>query len=129
MIQGNKQSRSLCSKNVKKRCEAIVMMVLSSDPATLREMNSSQLSRQFTQSSCHLRRTFRKHTGISLRAFIKQVKLLKSAFLLLTDETLTIRQVAKIFGFSSVDYFYLSFRQFFFVTPGKWRELWSEKRK
>ena len=112
-------------KTVEKRCEEIVNLILSSDLATLSEMDYSRLSQRLAISQNHLGVSFRQQKGISLSAFIKQVKLLKSAFLLLSDKTLTISQAAEVCGFESLDYFYSSFKQFFLVTPGKLRELWS----
>jgi AraC-like DNA-binding protein len=41
---------------------------------------------------------------------------------MLEKRDLTVKEIAEIFGFDSVDYFINSFKKFFGMTPGKFKK-------
>lgn len=75
---------------------------------------------QFSEYYFH--RTYSAVTGESLYAFIKRVRLEKSAFLLLTNPKLSITEVGMAVGFSSSATYAKAFKQFYGVSATEYKK-------
>lgn len=68
-----------------------------------------------------LERKFKKHLGISPRAFLMRVRL-REASRLLSETNLSIEQVARQVGFGSAAYLSGRFRRLFGISPRRYRQ-------
>jgi AraC-like DNA-binding protein len=106
-----------------KLCKEIVRLIVTSDNTQLKDLHSGKLAQDYDLTQPYLTRIFRECEGISLREFIKRVKLLRIALLMLENRNLKVWKIAEYFGFDSVDSFTKNFKNFFNgITPGKFKK-------
>jgi transcriptional regulator GlxA family with amidase domain len=72
-------------------------------------------------SSNHLRHLFKKNRGISMVAYLNQVRM-ERARSLLTQSRLPLKQVARLCGFADEYYFSAVFRRHNHIAPGQYRQ-------
>lgn len=72
-------------------------------------------------SRAHFSRAFKKSTGETPARFIMRRRIVKARELL-SDQTLSLAEVAQLTGFSSQAHFTAAFRNDMQVTPGRYRE-------
>ncbi len=106
----------------KKNCEEIIMLILKVDREILKDLNCSKIALMHGLDRSYLSRNFKECHGINFREVIKRLKLLRCAFCLVERRDLTNKEIADIFGFSRVDSFINSFKNFFGITPGKFKK-------
>lgn len=82
----------------------------------------SELAREAGMSRSNLLRKVKKHTGLSVSQYIRQVRL-EHAMELLKQEALTVSEIAYRVGFNSTSYFIKCFREHYGYPPGE-----AEKR-
>ena len=105
-----------------KLCKEIVRLIVTSDNTQLKNLHSVKLAQDYDLTQPYLTRIFRECEGISLREFIKRVKLLRIALLMLENRNLKVWKIAEYFGFEDVEHFIRHFKKFFGgVTPGKFK--------
>ncbi len=73
-------------------------------------------------SRSSLFRKIKSLTGFSLSAFIRSVRLKKAAYLILTEEDITLKEVAFQVGFNTYKYFKNSFQKQFNCLPSEYKE-------
>ncbi len=81
----------------------------------------SSLAEQFHKSEGYLSRYIRRETGYTLVQLLKRYRM-KQAGIMLRETTLSVEQVMLEIGYTDVSYFYKVFRQYFGMTPKKYRE-------
>ena len=89
------------------------------------ELSLELLARELSCSPVELREEFRRETGISLAGFVKSVRLVQAAYLLLEKDE-SPAQLAQRCGFRSYDTFATSFEDLFRVSPEEFRERGGE---
>lgn len=104
------------------RCEDIVKYIIKSDPGVFKDLNTKKLASMFDVNRSYLSRTFKKFQGVKLEEWLKRIKMLKIAFLILEKKQLKINQIAKEFGYESKNYFIKDFKKFFLTSPGKFKK-------
>jgi AraC-like DNA-binding protein len=80
-----------------------------------------ELSGFFGYSERHMSRILKSYTGFSYQENLNHIKM-RAAVNLLGDRTKSIDQIAGLLGFSTAYSFRKSFKNFFGITPGKYRE-------
>jgi two-component system response regulator YesN len=103
----------------KKICEEIIMIILKCDRKVLKDLNCSKLAKMYGLHRSSLSRIFKECRGIYLIESLKRLKLLRCALFMAENRDLTVKEIAGIFGFNSVDYFIKSFKKIFGMTPGE----------
>jgi len=98
-------------------CHEITHFVISSTAEEFREINCDFIAKKYGISPGYLSRTFKAIKGMSLREFIKRIKLLRCALSMYENTDLTIEQIAKKSGFIGIDHFRRSFKRFYGTTP------------
>lgn len=83
---------------------------------------------EFNMSRSSLFRKIKSLTGLSLSAFIRSVRLKKAALLILTDDDISLKEVAFQVGFNTYKYFKTSFQKQFDCLPSRYKEL-NQKQK
>ena len=81
------------------------------------------LALHVAMSPFHFNRVFKEIVGESVHAYIKRVKLEHAANCLIFNPDITITQAMQDVGFSSNASFSGAFKEYFGVTPTKWREI------
>ena len=92
------------------------------------DLNVQQLCVTLGMSRVQLYRKIKALLGYSVSDYIKQVRLKKASFLLLESD-LTISEVAYEVGFSSPAYFSTAFKQMYQVSPKKYQQRKTNKKK
>ena len=81
------------------------------------------LSSLVSMSPFHFNRVFKKITGESLHSYIRRVRLEHSANALLFNPDSSVTEILQSSGFASNSSFTHAFKEYFGVTPTKWREV------
>jgi AraC-like DNA-binding protein len=102
-----------------KICEEIIKIILKSDLNILKDLTCSKLALMYGIDRSYLSRIFKECQGIYLREALKRLKLLRCAFFMVENRDLTVKETYNLFGFENLNYFIISFREFFGMTPGK----------
>ena len=100
-------------------CREITRCVISSLPKELKHICCDRIAINFGISPAYLSRTFKATKGMSLREFIKRIKLLRCALAMYGNPDLTVEQIAGNHGFADIEYFRKSFKTLFGTTPQK----------
>ncbi|CAI6061704.1 response regulator transcription factor [Cohnella sp. JJ-181] len=85
------------------------------------DLSLEGLANQVYLTPSYLSYLFKKETGQSLIRYITQVRMEKAAELL-QDTNIKIVDICHMLGYRSSNYFIQSFRQYYGVTPAKYRE-------
>ncbi|MCD7898854.1 MAG: response regulator [Bacteroides sp.] len=88
-----------------------------SDPG----LNVETLAADVGMSRVHLHRKLKELTNQSAKNFIRNIRL-KQAAILLTENNLTVSEVAYTTGFSNISHFSNSFKEFYGVSPKEYKE-------
>ena len=86
-----------------------------------KEILIDALAKQMGYSTPHLINKFKAYYGITPKAFISQVRILKAKELLLSTDKLS-REIAYLLGFSDELYFIRFFKKYTGLTPKQFRE-------
>ncbi|MCL1943880.1 MAG: response regulator [Candidatus Azobacteroides sp.] len=85
------------------------------------ELNVELLASGVGMSRVHMHRKLKELTGMSARDFIRSIRL-KQAGELLSNQKLTVSEVAYALGFSNLSHFSNSFREFYGMSPKEYAE-------
>jgi AraC-like DNA-binding protein len=80
--------------------------------------HASEIAREFHIHPDTLSRAFKDNFGIGLKRYINQIKM-RHAFLLLTQDRLSILIVSEMLGYNSTSSFSTQFRSYYGFPPGK----------
>lgn len=87
------------------------------------ELSVSGLADTFGVDRFKLSRTFKDEKGITLERFLHKERMFRCASLLVSDEDLTIKEVAAILGFCNCDYFIKKFKEYYGMLPSQYKEV------
>ena len=85
-----------------------------------KELSVEQLAEQVYMAPSYLSHVFKKETGQNLSKFIKAYRMEKAKEML-EDTHMKIVNISYEVGYSNVSYFCQSFREYFGVSPQKFR--------
>ena len=86
----------------------------------------SEMAVEMAMSRSSLHRRFKEITGVPTSEFIRNYRLERSKNLL-KNSLATISEVAYACGFTSLTYFDISFKAYFGITPGEYRDFINEE--
>lgn len=86
------------------------------------------ISRYIGISESHLRRRFRRETGMTVVDYITRYRIEKAKRLLETGEYV-IGEIYEKVGFSTSQYFSIVFKRYEKISPGQYQKKWSSRRK
>ena len=93
------------------------------------ELNVEMLAEGVGMSRVHMHRKLKELTNMSARDFIKSIRL-KQAADLLTNQKLTVSEVAYALGFGNLSHFSNTFREFYGMSPKEYtQEHWKGEEK
>lgn len=98
-------------------CKKIITFINESPLEELGQLTLLHVSKKFDINQSQLSRIFNKTMDVNLSDFFLRVKLLKSALLMHQNETLSIKEIANIAGFSDPEYFNTVFKKHFGKCP------------
>jgi AraC family transcriptional regulator len=102
-----------------KTCEDIIMTILKCDLELPGNLNCEKFSKMYGLHRSHISRIFKECNRVYFSESIRRIKLLRCAFFMAGKRDLTVKEIAKIFGFKRVSYFIKSFKKIFGMTPGE----------
>jgi AraC-like DNA-binding protein len=83
-------------------------------------VNAKALARELNVSYSSFRHTFQKHTGSSPHQYLLELRLVRARNLL-TQTTLSVKEIAQLAGFEDEHYFFRFFKMKTGLTAGEWR--------
>lgn len=81
----------------------------------------SKLISEFAYSKEYLRRSFKKHLGVTMTEYFNKQKM-HYAYSLLLSTSYSIEQICELIGITNIAYFYQLFKKHFGITPHSIRE-------
>lgn len=103
--------------------DKIVQYVMSVQDEQLAGLTVSKLAYQFDIDRSKLSREFKKQKKMTLDKFLNKEKMFRAAFLLISDDETSIKEVSQRIGFCTSEYFIRVFRDYFGVVPRRFKEL------
>ena len=91
----------------------------------LRKNYASKITLERLAAMCHCSKSyishiFKKHSGLSVSAYVNQLRL-SEAKRLLADTTLSVKEISDLVGFSDPNYFSSAFKKAFSTSPKQFR--------
>lgn len=105
-----------------KVCYQLMEFVMKATDEEFADFSVGTLARSLKIDRFKLLRQFKKQTNMTLEHFLYREKMARAAYLLKAYNNITIKQVAKKIGFCTCDYFIQKFKQYYGVSPNKYRE-------
>lgn len=99
----------------------VIHKITHSPLKDLGRMNLAHFAREMDVSTVRLCRTFRRDTGHGLSRYVRTVKMVRCALMLLCRPDLRVRDVIEQAGFSCPDHFRRIFRSCFSRSPSDFR--------
>ena len=90
------------------------------------DLTTEQLAEQFSYSTSHLCRKFKKAFGLPITDYIHICRI-EYAQHLIKEDKLELVEIAAKCGYNSYSYFVRKFRQFAVITPSEWRSRFVSK--
>lgn len=87
-----------------------------------KQLDLSYLADNLKLSANYLSRIYKDETGQNLTSFIRKIRMEEAKKLLLNNFNITIQNIASSCGYSDMNYFTYSFRQYFGTTPSTMRD-------
>jgi AraC-like DNA-binding protein len=106
----------------------VVEFILTRDVEDFETLNVSSIAREFDINRSYLSQRFKNDKNYSLHEYILIIKLLRSVSVLESNNDITIEELSRKMGFSSADYFRRVFKRRIGTTPGKYKNLFDNKR-
>jgi len=86
------------------------------------DLRVADIAEHFHMSATHLRRIFASKLGTSPAAALASVRMENARRMLMTEQDLSISEIARLCGYASVYYFSQSFRKSEGMSPSRFRE-------
>ncbi len=100
-----------------KKSEDIVNNLIKSEPGVFKDLNTKRMAKIYGVNRSYLSRTFKKNHGENLNEFIKRLRIIKSALILIENRNLKIGDIAEYFGWERSDRFIKAFKNFSGYLP------------
>lgn len=101
--------------------EQVIKYILAMNDEELGGVTIERITYMLNISRSYLYERFKIEKKFTPREFLVMIKMLRSASMLLENELLTVRDVARKMGFSNLDYFKKVFKAHFGTTPSRYR--------
>ncbi|MCX6583645.1 MAG: helix-turn-helix transcriptional regulator [Candidatus Aminicenantes bacterium] len=90
-------------------------------------LSVSSLADAFNIHRSKLSRTFKVERKITLDDYLANEKMYRSAFILMSGEDISIKELARLMGFRTDDYFVRVFKRYFGLSPRQYKEYRTER--
>lgn len=90
-------------------------------------LSVSSLADAFNIHRSKLSRTFKSERNITLDDHLSNEKMYRSAFILMSGEEISIKELARLMGFRTDDYFVRVFKRYFGLSPRQYKEYKTER--
>lgn len=98
-----------------------IVTILNYIQNNFQDISLESLAAHFEYSVSHLSRLIKKQTGTTFAKILQDIKLKKGCSLL-TGTNIPIKDITKIIGYESVEYFTRVFKQTYNITPSEYRQ-------
>lgn len=103
--------------------DQVIQYVLSASIEEFADLSVSRLALFFNMERSKLSRIFKRRMNLTLELFLLREKMIRAAFLLMSNKDITVKEVAKQLGFCACDYFIKKFKGYYGTRPGSYKEL------
>lgn len=101
--------------------DRVIEYVLKCRDEELATLSVAKVAKKFKVSQSYLLRRFRIDKYFTLGKFIFRERMFRAATLLLQHKDLTIKSLAERIGFLDYDYFIRIFKNYYGITPTRYR--------
>jgi len=119
LIQKTFDELSTMEENPKKTVIALIENIIM-ESIDEENLSLDYIAEKVYLSPKYISRVFKEETGVKITQYITDSKLNKAANLLL-ETNMSLKELIKLVGFSSVNYFIKKFKEKFYVTPTQYR--------
>ena len=106
----------------KKVYDQVVRYVMGLTDKEFANLSVSTLAYLLNMDRYKLSRQFKKQIDMTVEEFLFKEKMARAAFLLKSAGNITVKEVSKRIGFCTCDYFIRTFKKFYGIAPGKYKE-------
>ena len=103
-------------------CDRALERVLTCEADQLGDLTVEKIAQALKVSQSYLTRLFRKQRDCSLKDYLIREKMVRTAFLLISEPGLTVKQLSAKMGYLDSNYFAGVFKNYFGISPGKYRK-------
>ena len=107
--------------------DRVIKFIITRSNDELGDLTIAKITCMLKMSRSHLYQQFKDEKKFTPGEYLVMIKMLRSAYMLVEDQTLPIEKIAHKMGFSSTDYFKKVFRAQFGTTPGQYRNYARQK--
>ncbi len=102
--------------------DRVIKFITTRDDKDFVALSVSSLAQKFKMDRFKLSRTFKAEKNMTLEFCLMQEKMLRCAFILMLNRDITVKEVSKLMGFCTCDYFIQVFKKYFGLVPGRYKE-------
>lgn len=103
--------------------DQVADFIVSCSTERLKDLTVTDITRHFEVSKMHLIQSFKNQKEITPGKFILREKMYRAVSLMEKNKGITVKEVRKIVGFSTSDYFIRVFKKHFGISPCRYRDL------
>lgn len=107
--------------------ERVIKYILSRRHEEFPLLSVSMLARTFGTDRYKLLREFKKEIDMTLEYYLNQERMCRCGFILLSNPDIAVKEVSKMMGFCTSDYFIQVFKKFYGIVPGQFREVRTKR--
>ena len=107
--------------------ERLIKYVTTREDEDFAGLSVTSLARRFNIDRFKLSRTFKAEKKMTLDYYLLQEKMFRCAFILMSDRGITVKELARIMGFCTCDYFIQVFKKYFGIVPGQYKEFKTQR--
>ncbi len=101
----------------------VAQFVISCSDSELSLLNVDALARKLGRNRCTLSKEFKKHTNLLLKNYIVKEKIMRITKVIVSSDSIRIKDIAQQFGFKRIDVFRKHFIKLYCITPCQYRKL------
>jgi two-component system response regulator YesN len=103
-------------------CDMAMEVILTRKLNALDSLTTTGIAEALDVSPSYLARCFKSERNFSLKEYLLREKMMRAVSLLLSEPSLTIKEIALKLGFLDTGYFSQTFKKYVGTSPGRYRK-------
>ncbi len=113
--------------NEERLSDRLIKYVTTQEDEDFAGISVTSLAKRFKVDRFKLSRTFKAEKKMTLDYYLLQEKMFRCAFILMSDREISVKELARIMGFCTCDYFIQVFKKYFGIVPGQYKEFKTQR--
>ncbi|HLP58878.1 MAG TPA: helix-turn-helix domain-containing protein [Candidatus Deferrimicrobium sp.] len=107
--------------------DRVIRYVATREDGDFATLSVTSLAEKFEINRFKLLRVFKAEKKMTLDAFLLQEKMCRCSFILMSDMEITVKELAKLMGYCTCNYFIQVFKKYFGIVPGDYKEFKTKR--